>query len=158
MRYVEDSNIFLLFVKKKVKMKFSFLEQLQGYQSKPSQNYLTKNCNQSLFFTPAETKILVLLSALVKRFGVSRMRDFFRQQLIYMIGVGFLVNQNTSKIRCFVLKKNTETKMVLGGTLWKMRRIQIQIYPQTSIEPKYVAFYSNTKVRVHGLVLLVQLS
>ena len=30
--------------------------------------------------------------------------------------------------------------------------------PQTFIEPKYGAFYLNNKVRVHGLVLLVQLS
>ena len=30
----------------------------------------------SPFLTPAETKILVLLSASVERFGVSRMRDF----------------------------------------------------------------------------------
>ena len=29
------------------------------------------------FLTPAETKITVILSALVKRFGVSRMQDFF---------------------------------------------------------------------------------
>ena len=35
----------------------------------------------ALFFTPAETKILVQLSALVERFGVSRMRDF--SHLIY---------------------------------------------------------------------------
>ena len=31
----------------------------------------------SPILTPAETKISVLLSALVKRFGVSRMRDFY---------------------------------------------------------------------------------
>ena len=31
--------------------------------------------------TPAETKISVLLSASVERFGVSRMRDFFKWQL-----------------------------------------------------------------------------
>ena len=30
-----------------------------------------------LALTPAETKILVLLSAAVERFGVSRIRDFF---------------------------------------------------------------------------------
>ena len=34
------------------------------------------------FLTPAETKISVLLSALVKRFGVSRMRDFL---IIYQV-------------------------------------------------------------------------
>ena len=36
--------------------------------------------------------------------------------------------------------------------------MQIQIHPQTSIEPKYDVIYLNNKVRVHGLVLLVQLS
>ena len=30
------------------------------------------------FLTPAETKILVILSASVKRFSVSRMRDFYK--------------------------------------------------------------------------------
>ena len=50
------------------------------------------------------------------------------------------------------------TKQVLKGTFWKIRRIQIQIYPQIPIEPKYGAFYLNNKARVHGLVLLVQLS
>ena len=41
------------------------------------------------------------------------------------------------------------------GEIW---RIQIQIYPQTSIEPKYGEFYLNNKVSAHGLALLVQLS
>ena len=34
---------------------------------------------------PAKTKILVLLSALVERFGVSRMRDFELRFSIYML-------------------------------------------------------------------------
>ena len=50
------------------------------------------------------------------------------------------------------------TKQVLRGTFWKIRRIQIQMNPQTPIKPKYGAFYLNNEVRVHGLVLLVQLS
>ena len=41
------------------------------------------------------------------------------------------------------------------GESW---RIQIQMYPQTSIEPKYGEFYLKNKVNAHGLVLLVQLS
>ena len=49
-------------------------------------------------------------------------------------------------------------KIVLRGTFWKIWHIQIQIYPQTYIEPKYGAFYLKNKVSVHGLVLLVQLS
>ena len=47
---------------------------------------------------------------------------------------------------------------VLRGTFWKIGRIHIQIYLQTLNEPKYGAFYLNNKVRVHELVLLVQLS
>ena len=47
---------------------------------------------------------------------------------------------------------------VLRGTFWEIWRTQIQMYPQTSIEPKYGAFYLNNKVRVQGIVLLVQLS
>ena len=46
----------------------------------------------------------------------------------------------------------------LRGTFWKIRHIQIQIYPQTYIEPKCGAFYLKNEVSVHGLVLLVQLS
>ena len=44
------------------------------------------------------------------------------------------------------------------GTFWEIRRMQIQIYPQTSIEPKYVAFYVKNVVRVPLQSLLVQLS
>ena len=49
-------------------------------------------------------------------------------------------------------------KQVLRGTFLEIGSIQIQIYPQTSIEPKYGAFYLKTKVSAHGIVLLVQLS
>ena len=49
-------------------------------------------------------------------------------------------------------------KQVLRGTFGKIRRIQIQIYPQTSIEPGYGASYLTNKVSAHGLGLLVQLS
>ena len=49
-------------------------------------------------------------------------------------------------------------KQVLRGTFGEIWRIQIQIYPQTSIESKDGAFYLKDKVSAHGLVLLVQLS
>ena len=41
---------------------------------------------------------------------------------------------------------------VLRGTFLD---IQIQIYPQASIEAKYGAFYLSNEVNVHGLVLLI---
>ena len=41
------------------------------------------------------------------------------------------------------------------GEIW---RVRIQMYPQTSIEPKYGEFYLKNEVSAHGLVLLVQLS
>ena len=41
------------------------------------------------------------------------------------------------------------------GDIW---RIQIQMYPQNSIVPKYGEFYLKNEVSAHGLVLLVQLS
>ena len=55
------------------------------------------------FLTPAETKILVLLSASVERFGVSRMRDFLftflgfiggasQQKICYQWGLPLLVS------------------------------------------------------------------
>ena len=46
----------------------------------------------------------------------------------------------------------------LIGTFWTIWHIQIQIYPQTSIDPKDGALYLKNKVSTHGLVLLVQLS
>ena len=47
---------------------------------------------------------------------------------------------------------------VLKGTFWEIRRIQIQISPQTPTKSKYVEFYFNNKGAIHWLVLLVQLS
>ena len=49
-------------------------------------------------------------------------------------------------------------KQVLRGTFGEIWRIQIQIYPQTSIEPRYGAFSLTNKVSAHRLGLLVQLS
>ena len=42
------------------------------------------------FLMPAETKLLVLLSASAKRFGVSRMRDyfFFYNKVVELVGGG----------------------------------------------------------------------
>ena len=62
-----------------------------------------------------------------------------------------------TKNRCFVLKKYCGQKAT-QRYIWKIRRIQIQIYPLTSIDPKYSVFYLTNKVMVHGLVLLVQLT
>ena len=44
----------------------------------------------------------------------------------------------------------------MEGAFWKIQLIQIQIYPKTSIEAKYGAFYLRNKVSANGLVLLVQ--
>jgi hypothetical protein len=49
-------------------------------------------------------------------------------------------------------------KQVLRGNFGEIWRIQIQIYPQISIEPRYGAFSLTNKVNAHGLGLLVQLS
>ena len=64
----------------------------------------------------------------------------------------------SNKIPKFMLDNYFVTKQVFGNTFWKIQRIQIQICPQNSIEPKYGGFYLNIKAGVHGLVLLVQLS
>ena len=45
-------------------------------------------------------------------------------------------------------------KKVLRGTFWKIRHIQIQIYTQTYIEPKYGAFYLKNKVSAHKSEIL----
>ena len=49
-------------------------------------------------------------------------------------------------------------RQVLRGTFGEIWSIQIQIYPQTSFEPRYGAFYWTNGVSAHGLGLLVQLS
>ena len=41
---------------------------------------------------------------------------------------------------------------VLGGALWKIWRIQIEIYPQSYIEPNHSAYNLKNKVCVRGLV------
>ena len=68
-----------------------------------------------------------------------------------MIGVASFTKK-PSKIGCLGLKSAMKEK-VLGGAFWK-----VEIYPQTSIEPKYGEFYLKNEVSSHGLVLLVQLS
>ena len=49
-------------------------------------------------------------------------------------------------------------KPVLRGTFGEIRRIQIQIYPQNYVEPKYGEFNLKNKVSAHGLGLVVKLS
>ena len=49
-------------------------------------------------------------------------------------------------------------KQVLRGTFGEIWRIQIQIYPQNYVEPKYGAFNLKNEVSAHGLGLVVQLS
>ena len=58
---------------------------------------------------------------------------------------------------CF-LTTLVKKKQVLRGTFGEIWRIQIQMYPQTPIEPKYGAFNLKNKVSAHGLGLVVQLS
>ena len=62
-----------------------------------------------------------------------------------------------TKIGCFRLK-STRLLKVLQGTFGEIRRIQIQIYHQASIEPKDGTFYFKDEVSEHGLVLIAQLS
>ena len=57
-----------------------------------------------------------------------------------------------------MLSNDFGKQQVLRSTFWEIWRIQIPIYPQTSIEAKYGAFYLTNKVSAHGLVVLVQLS
>ena len=49
-------------------------------------------------------------------------------------------------------------KKVLKGAFGEIWLIQIQMYHQTSIEPKYGAFNLKNKVSAHGIGWLVQLS
>ena len=54
-----------------------------------------------------------------------------------------------------MLSNNFGKKKALRGAFW---RIQTQMYPQNSFEPKYGAFYLKNKLSAHGLVLQFQLS
>ena len=47
---------------------------------------------------------------------------------------------------------------VLRGIFGERWRLQIQMYPQTSLEPKYGAFNLINEVSANGLGLVVQLS
>ena len=69
-----------------------------------------------------------------------------------MIGVVFEPKRLQNSVFC--------TKKYRGqkSTFWNIWRKQVQMYPQTSIEPKHGVFNLNKEVKVHGLVLLVQLS
>ena len=49
------------------------------------------------------------------------------------------------------VEKSSDAKIILEGILAKICCILMKIYPQTSIESKYGAVYSNNKVRVHIL-------
>ena len=49
-------------------------------------------------------------------------------------------------------------KQVLQGIFGEIWRVQIQMYLQTSFEPKYGAFNLENKVSAHGLGIVVQLS
>ena len=49
-------------------------------------------------------------------------------------------------------------KQILIGTFGAIWRIQTQIYPLNSFEPKYGAFYLKNKLSACGLVLQFQLS
>ena len=67
----------------------------------------------------------------------------------------WFLQPKTPPNRMFWLKKNTGLKIFFFFLeIW---RIQIQIYPQTPIEPKYGAFYLKNKVGVPFQSLLVQL-
>ena len=56
-----------------------------------------------------------------------------------------------------LLSNYFDAKQVLRGNLRKILRIQIQLYPQTSFEPKYESFNLKNKVTAHGLGLVFQL-
>ena len=76
---------------------------------------------------------------------------------VFFFMIWWFLTKIATKIGCFRLKSSRLQK-VLQSTFGEIRRIQIQIYHQTSIEPKYGAFYFTDEVSEHGLVLLVQLS
>ena len=58
---------------------------------------------------------------------------------------------NPCFLNTFVPKKSTSRNFLENPA------IQIQIYPETPIEPKYGALYLNNADSVNGLVLLVKL-
>ena len=93
-----------------------------------------------------------MLNVLLTKFSY-----FAVAQSVFFFMIWWFLTNIATKIGCFILK-STRLYKVLRGTFGEIRRIQIQIYHQTSIEPKDGAFYFKDKVSEHGLVLLVQLS
>ena len=62
---------------------------------------------------------------------------FFATICLLMIGV--VCEPKSLPNRMFCTKKSTEAKKVVRGTFIEIKRQQIQMYPQSSIEPKYGA-------------------
>jgi hypothetical protein len=66
------------------------------------------------FLTPAETEILVQLSASVLRFGVSRMRDFLFYFLLYLLlktpHNSFLIKETEQKHKKIISEVNYVNK------------------------------------------------
>ena len=88
-------------------------------------------------------------------FGLSF--QFFLVKIGFYMFLVFLLTKHLQR-RVFWTKSTTIEKKYLEVIFPKIRHIQIQIYPQTYIEPKYGAFYLKNEVSAHGLVLVVQLS
>ena len=87
-------------------------------------------------WTPAETKISVLVSVSVKRFGVSRMRDFFWQNLnIFFIS---LEGQNFTELyRVFYWRKITSLLAMPGKPWWMSGEMSVVL--------SYVVFSSQVR-------------
>ena len=69
------------------------------------------------FLKPAETKISVLLSALVKRFGVSLIRDLLLLFFLPLILSKF-ANKNDDKKEGPVRPKKTQYNLGIPGNIW----------------------------------------
>ena len=90
-------------------------------------------------------------------FGLSFPLFFWPKSFFHVFGFFFFLTNRPPK-EGVLDKKILGCKKVFQGSFWKIWHIQIQIHPQTYIEPKYGAFYLKSEVSAHGLVLLVQLS
>ena len=126
-------------------------KQLESMDLDASLQCVTFRCNLFLCFFSSNFK---------KYFEILN-HSCFSKLVLYMCcsqNFTFLQQQVLHAFRVFCNKKHTEAKKVLRSTFWKIGRIHIQIYPQNSIEPTYGAFNLNNEVRVHGLILLLQLS
>ena len=114
-------------------------------------------------YFPQKINVLKNKTKLVKAFHLKIYWLVYGQNLIFNLGIPL----NTLHPKMIISVKQLNPcfltilvkKHVLRDAFGEIRHIQIQMYPQNSVEPKYGEFnWKKNKVSAHGLGLVVQLN